>query len=511
MTRPSIQFALAIALVSMRWAVAAPSLIVDPKPADMPKALFDVEVKPVGSDRWTPLFVYHATSMSEQPHAFGGAEGFVTFECGEAVDVRITIPQPVRDARVRPSLRELVAAQVTNRTVTMRLDRPRYLTVEINHAAPAKWQIPRYTLYLLADAVDRNRPRPDDPQVKRLAAGQHVVSDFHPGEKETVLLEPGAHTVEGDIAPLHSGKTLYLAGGAVLRARVVADNVHDTKLLGRGILDGSPFPREPGDWRSEGEQGFIFLRRGARITIDGPIIYNCPYWNIVAFGTAHLTIRNHKAVTWKVNNDGVQPRSCSDLLVEHCFLKCNDDCIAIKTRRAAAMESRRLVFRDLVLWKDVNGNPMEIGHTSQADLLEDVTFRDIEVIHGEGINSPEWKHHTISICIIDHSTVRNVRYENIYVEGVKVKDIGLRVTTSRYTTDRERGRIRDVVIRNYFTDEGPRGGEITGHDEQHAVEDVTIENFVSFANDPARRHVINDLDELRLGTQFAPSVRISNK
>jgi len=493
---------LGILLLSlMISANAASVLIVDPTPVDMPKALFDVEVKAVNDGTWRPLFVYHCTSMSEHPHAFGGAEGFVTFEHEGAVDVRITIPQPVRDVKVRPSLREPVAAQFTNYTATVRLERPRYLTVEINHGPLAKWRIPRYTLYLLADSVEKNRP--DITRAKRLSAGHHAVADFDPGKKHTVYLEPGIHTVEGNVAPLHSGKTLYLAGGAVLRARVRADNVRDAKLLGRGILDGSPFPRDPGDWRGEGEQGFVFLRRGEHITIDGPIIYNSPYWNIVAFGTTHLTIRNHKAITWKLNNDGIQPRSCSDLLVENCFLKCADDCIAVKTRRAAAMESRRLVFRNLVLWNDIPGNPMEIGHTSQADLLEDVTFRDIEVIHGESERA-----HTISMCIIDHSTVRNVRYENIYVEGIKVKDIGLRVKTSEYTTDAERGRIRDVTIRNYFTDDAPQGGEITGFDAERNVEDVIIENFVSFANHPTRRRVMRDVAELKLKIQHAQNIKI---
>lgn len=36
-----------------------------------------------------------------------------------------------------------------------------------------------------------------------------------------------------------SGKTVYLAGGAVLMGRVLIENVHDVKLLGRGIIDHS--------------------------------------------------------------------------------------------------------------------------------------------------------------------------------------------------------------------------------------------------------------------------------
>lgn len=478
-------------------------LTVAPTPADMPTVPIVAQVRLVGQESWQPLFVYRADSMSKRPRDFGGAEGFVTFAFSGEVELRVTLPEVVRQAVVRPSLRDRVETRATDRTLSFRLNRPRYLTVEVNYLPPEVGPVPRYTLYVLADAPEVDAPRADEPTVKALPAGPHALNDFLPGEKTTLFLEAGVHTVAGGVVPLYSGKTLYLAAGAILRARVIGENVRQAQLRGRGILDGSPFPREPGDWRSEGEQGFIFLRRGDGITIDGPIIYNCPYWNIVAFGTTHLTIRNHKAITWKVNNDGVQPRSCTDLLVEHCFLKCADDCIAIKTRRAAEMASRRLVFRDLVLWNDIPGNPMEIGHTSQADLLEDVTFQNIEVIHSEG------QAHTIDMCIIDHCAVRKIRYENIFVEGTKVRDIGLRIATSRYTTDAQRGRIQDVTIRGYFSDESPQGGEITGFDPEHLVENISIENFVIFAQDPARRQVVKELDALGLKLQHARNVRLN--
>ena len=467
----------------------------------MREAPFKAEVRLKGDKAWKPLFVYHADSMSKLSHAYGGAEGFVKCAFDGETEFRVTFPVPVRQTKLRPSLREPVPAVFEGNSVRFRLERPRYMTLEVNRLPGVK-DVPRFTLYILADAPETAPPSPDAADVKVLAPGRHKAEEFDPGDRKVLYLSDGMHTVEGDLAGLYSGKALYIAGGAVLRAKIIGDNVSDAKLLGHGIIDGSTIPRVPGDWRSEGTQGFIFLRRGDGITMDGPVIYNCPYWNIVPFGTTNLVIRNHKAITWTLNNDGVQPRSCTDLLVEHCFLKCADDCIAIKTRRAAAMESRRLMFRDLVLWNDVPGNPMEIGHTSQADLLEDVTFCDIDVIHAEGP-----KHHTISMCIIDHSTVRNVLYENIYVEGIRQKDIGLRVTTSRYTTDKQHGRIQGVTIRNYLMDGKFHGGEVTGFDDQHMVEDVSIENIVNFFDDPGRSQKVKSLKDLGLTIRHAENIR----
>ena len=496
--------AVLLAICSAAPGGAPPALVIDPPTDALPRAAFDVHVRPAGGGEWQPLPAYFATSMSKLTHAAGGAEGFVTFAFeGAPVDVRLTLPAAVKKAVVRPVLRGAPVAAVDGRTVTFRMNEPRYLVVEVNYLSNADKTTPRFTAYVLADAPDRDAPRPDAADVKLIAPGRHTPADLAWGDKRVLCLAPGVHEVEGGKVALASGKTLYLAGGAVLKAGLVGDQVEDAAVRGRGILDGSALPRDPGDWRSDGEQGFVFLRRGRRITIDGPVIYNSPYWNIVAFGTANLTIRNHKALTWKVNNDGVQPRSVSDLLVEHCFLKCADDCIAVKTRRAAALESRRLVFRDLVLWNDLPGNPMEIGHTSQADLLSDVLFEKIAVVHGESEKS-----HTISMAIIDHSTVENVRYHDITVEGIKCADFGLRVETSRYTSDPERGRIRGVEIRDYVSDAGPQGGKIKGFNAEHLIENVTIRNFVTYALDPARRHVVTDLAELKLDMAFTKGVRV---
>ncbi|NQW99956.1 hypothetical protein HQ447_04800, partial [bacterium] len=312
----SVFYLLCLTGIGSAQNVSNRTLIVDPAPADMVAAPIEVQVRQQGGGDWQPLFVYRADSMSKQVHDFGGAEGFVKFAFSGEVEVRITTPGQVVQAVVRPSMREPIKTEVAGRTVNFRMNRPRYVTVEINRTPPGGPPVPRYLLYLMADAPEENPPQPDDSAVKILKAGHHALADFNPEEKGTLYLAAGVHTVEGGVAPLHTGKTLYLSGGAILRAKVLGDQVRDAKLLGHGILDGSRMPRVPGDWRSEGEQGFVFLRRGERITIDGPVIYDCPYWNIVAFGTSNLTIRNHKAITWKLNNDGVQPRSCTDLLVE---------------------------------------------------------------------------------------------------------------------------------------------------------------------------------------------------
>jgi hypothetical protein len=182
-----------------------------------------------------------------------------------------------------------------------------------------------------------------------------------------------------------------------------------------------------------------------------------------------------------------------------------DDCVAIKTRRTLGMESRRIVMRKLVLWHDRVGSGLEIGHTSQADLLEDVKFEDIEAVYGGGGG------HAVGMCVIDHSTVRNVVYDGIYVEGRDFDcDFAFVVTPTYYTTDKERGRIKGVVVRNFLKEGGPSKGRsyIKGFDEEHLVEDISFEKIRWHCGSGKEGRDAKDLSEFLKECVFARNINI---
>ena len=59
---------------------------------------------------------------------------------------------------------------------------------------------------------------------------------------------PGVHEV-GQIT-MQSGRTLYLAGGAIVRGWVVGNNLDNVTVRGRGYFDGSIYPRYKEDGAS---------------------------------------------------------------------------------------------------------------------------------------------------------------------------------------------------------------------------------------------------------------------
>ena len=428
----------------------------------IPSAAFKVWTKASGSPSWLPCPAAAAASKSlgtADPRANGGAEGFITLESDVSMDFLAEFPCEVKAAKFRPSLREQVPVGICGKSVRFALPKSRYGVLEVNYGEP---DLPHFTVYVLLDPVI---PGPAD--ALRLEPGVHDTVDYTAAK--TLAFEPGVHYLPEDRLRPVSGHNIYLAPGAVLKCGLTCEKGENIRIYGSGIFDGTLVRRNPGEnWKGRADDAFIHFFEGNNITWDGPMIFNSPFWNMVPEGTHDMTVRHHKAITWAVNSDGIQPRSCVNLLIENCFFKCSDDSIAIKTRRASGMHSHHITVRNIVTWNDA-GSALEIGHTSQADLLEDVVFENIETVRTPG--------GMCHIYLIDHSEVRNIRYENIYLEGNfgKGREINFTISQNFYSTDDTRARIHHVKVKNLHVENAFQGASLCGFDEEHRIEDITVE------------------------------------
>jgi polygalacturonase len=85
---------------------------------------------------------------------------------------------------------------------------------------------------------------------------------------------------------------------------------------------------------------FVQPYRCRGVLIEGVTITNAPFWVIHPVLSRNVTIRNVKVVSHGPNNDGCDPESSSDVLVEDSLFDTGDDCIALKSGRNA--DGRRL-------------------------------------------------------------------------------------------------------------------------------------------------------------------------
>ena len=124
------------------------------------------------------------------------------------------------------------------------------------------------------------------------------------------------------------------------------------------VADGTPV-----DQRRFGEGDnmrpcFIEPNRCRNILIEGVKIRRSPMWEIHPLLCTNVTVRGVDIFSHGPNNDGCDPESCRDVLIENCLFDTGDDCIAIKSGRNA--DGRRVGVPSVNLI--IRGCTMRDGH-----------------------------------------------------------------------------------------------------------------------------------------------------
>jgi polygalacturonase len=104
---------------------------------------------------------------------------------------------------------------------------------------------------------------------------------------------------------------------------------------------------------------FIQPYRSRNILIEGVTINNSPMWEIHPVLCTNVTVRGITVISHGPNNDGCNPESSRDVLIEDCLFDTGDDCIAIKSGRnddgrRLATPSENIVVRNCTM-KDGHG------------------------------------------------------------------------------------------------------------------------------------------------------------
>ncbi len=398
--------------------------------------------------------------------------GLAYFSLDGTCGVAVTVDRDFEKVDIRPKHRGISYSR-EGRTIYFALDRPCHLSIELDGNL-------KRPLFLFADPPERNMPKPG-------AAG---VRYFGPGKIHEA----------GEIV-LKSHETLYIAGGALVRGHIRAEGARHVRIRGRGILDATG---------RDFKTNMVRLSGCSDVEIGGIIVLNAFGWTLVPVKSQDIAIDNVKLVSWRDNDDGIDIVGCRNLTVRNCFIRTKDDCIAVKASpgyfedgESGLQDVSGVTVSDTVLWNAEWGNAIEIGFELQTRSVRDIVFRDCDIIHVQSGG-------VFTIHNGDFATVENVRYENIRVEDPRDKLIDLRIGLSIYSgdcpdtyhrrnpnrkrsplgqwmpvSDEEavrysvrRGRIRnlrfldiDVTARKM-----PRS-YIIGYDEdEHSVQDVTLEN-----------------------------------
>ena len=367
----------------------------------------------------------------------GGSYSFANFDIAGRIEVRIVSKRSLRNVVIRPQSSGVKPILLDDHTLKLTLDRPYKLSVE-----PDGKKAP---LLLFANPLEKNVPKPDD--------------------KDVVHFGPGVHKPEKVV--LQSNQTLYLAGGAVVKAEVLAQGTN-MRICGRGILDGSDW-----EWRKGPVGNLIAIRNSSDIEINGITIRGSSHWTIVPRNCQRVTIRNVKLCNSRVqNDDGINPCNSQDVLITDCFIRSDDDCVALKGLDFSAPNSNveRITVENSILWCD-RARIFLLGHESRAAFMRSITLRNLDIVH-------------FSMTPFLLEPGEDMRLEDITIEDIRIHGEGqrefirLRPVVNQYMRNKVPGFIRNVRFRN-VTVHGQAGDylvQIQGADTEHNVRDITFEN-----------------------------------
>ena len=76
---------------------------------------------------------------------------------------------------------------------------------------------------------------------------------------------------------------------------------------------------------------FVQPYRSKNVAIQDIRVINSPFWQLHPVLCSNITVRNVHVDSLGVNNDGCDPESCNDVLIDNCNFNTGDDCISPKS------------------------------------------------------------------------------------------------------------------------------------------------------------------------------------
>lgn len=185
------------------------------------------------------------------------------------------------------------------------------------------------------------------------------------------------------------------------------------KRLGDMAAQGIPPEKRVfgGDWKLR--PNFIQPYRCRNVLIEDVTIVGSPMWEIHPVLSCNITVRGVHIDSQGPNNDGCDPESCADVLIEHVIFNTGDDCIAIKSGR--------------------NQDGRRVGTPS-----ENIVIRNCRMVGGHG---------GVSLGSEASGGIRNIYVRDCQM-GSPTLDRALRLKSNSYRG----GYIENVVFRDVTID-----------------------------------------------------------
>jgi polygalacturonase len=246
---------------------------------------------------------------------------------------------------------------------------------------------------------------------------------------------------------------------------------------------------------------FFQAYRCRNVLVQGVTFRDSPMWFLHPVLCTNVTFTGVTVVGSGPNNDGCDPESCTDVLIEQCLFNTGDDCIAIKSGRNA--DGRRLdVPSENVLIRDCN---MIDGHGGVV--IGSEISGGVRNVFAERctMNSPRLDR----ALRIKTNSVRGGVVENIFLRNIEVGQVAEAVIkVDFYYEEGDTGAhtpvVRNIAVSDLTCKRSKFGIWIRAYDRS-PVAHITI-SHCSFENvsDPDVLENVEDLSMLGVKQTYIP-------
>ena len=186
---------------------------------------------------------------------------------------------------------------------------------------------------------------------------------------------------------------------------------------------------------------FIQPYKCKNVLIEGVKIVDSPMWEVHPVLCENVIIRKLTIVTHGPNNDGCDPESCKDVLIEDCLFDTGDDCIAIKSGRNNDGRRLKTPTENII----VRGCTMKDGHggvTVGSEISGGVRNLFVENCQ---MDSPDlW-----NAFRVKNNASRGGFLENFYFRNVTIGEVSHAVITIDFNYEEGAKGDHTPVMRNF--------------------------------------------------------------
>ncbi len=215
---------------------------------------------------------------------------------------------------------------------------------------------------------------------------------------------------------------------------------------------------------------FVQMYRCRNVIVSDVTIVRSPMWEVHPVLSQNVTVRNVTISTHGPNNDGCDPESCRDVLIEGCTFDTGDDCIAIKSGRNAdgrrvGVPTEHVIIRKCRM-KDGHG-----GVTIGSEISGSVRHVYVEDCQ---MDSPSLDR----ALRLKTNAMRGGTLEHIYMRNVTVGQVADSMLSIDFTYEEgDKGAfmpvVRDIEMRNVTSTKSKYGLYLRGF-EKAPITDVRI-------------------------------------